>query len=66
MKFSDFLTESPIYTDYKMWKAACRKADPDCQFDGSSAGGNAVNWNTKNNKEVGNWDGKTGTVNKLS
>jgi hypothetical protein len=49
-------------TDYNEWKQLCKKADPDATFTGTKQGAQAVNWNTKNNRVVGEWDGKKGTV----
>lgn len=47
---------------YAEWKKACRLAAPECQFAGSESGAQATDWTTSNNREVGNWDGKHGTV----
>lgn len=48
--------------EYQAWIKACRKVAPDCQFSGSEYQAQAVDWTTKNNEVVGDWDGKKGVV----
>lgn len=53
---------------YHEWQRACRSESESCQFTGSCSGGaQAVDWDSSNNRCVGDWDGKTktGTVHKL-
>ena len=72
MKFSNFFKQAVLESEfvrdsnnkaYQDWIRAVRKKYPDAQVSGNSSKAQMVDWTTKNNKEVGNWDGKKGTIN---
>lgn len=48
--------------DYQAWIRACRDMAPDCQISGSVNQAQMVDWTSKNNEVVGDWDGKKGLV----